>query len=444
MKMKPTDTAQSTCPSNDLHFRIYTFGSFHIDWVDPSTGQILPLPPERLQGQNAGSALGLLKALLGCPDRFATRSWLQEQFWPTSRQQSATERLHDVTSALRGLLRPAGSKAMLVHYIYGTDGQGAGYQLDALPRIWCDAHAFEWYVKHGMLLDQRGQDSTACWERAFQLMERGMYLPEYLYDDWASKRREVLSGLMRDCVQRWTLLLRQAGHVDEAIMRMRSYWLAHRTDEDALRPLLEMLGERERFQEAEECYAKAQAEVEEDGHKLHERTQETLEVVRALQIQRIPSFKSPVAIVRLSTSTLSCSSLPSEDIIPERVISQPLPLESSALTNVFDRATQFMVTIFGLANRWQGRAAHCNDLQVLLSQEFAMFEQDASQPNAGEQHALSRRQALVAIAALPYGALAAARHAGVGLQPEEFLPQSTAAITSCWSIMQNREFTVVE
>ncbi|MGH2508909.1 MAG: hypothetical protein ACRDHZ_16110 [Ktedonobacteraceae bacterium] len=73
-----------------------------------------------------------------------------------------------------------------------------------------------------------------------------------------------------------------------------------------------------------------------------------------------------------------------------------------------------------------------------------MFEQDAPQPNATEQNALSRRQALVAIAALPYGALAAARHAGTELHPEAFLPQCTAAITSCWSMMQGREFAVVE
>ncbi|HEU5373900.1 MAG TPA: hypothetical protein VFV38_00525, partial [Ktedonobacteraceae bacterium] len=55
-----------------------------------------------------------------------------------------------------------------------------------------------------------------------------------------------------------------------------------------------------------------------------------------------------------------------------------------------------------------------------------------------------RRQALVAIAALPYGALAAAKLAGTEIAPEAFLPQATAAITSCWSIMQHREFTIIK
>lgn len=134
-----------------------------------------------------------------------------------------------------------------------------------------------------------------------------------------------------------------------------------------------------------------------------------------------------------------------QDTIKMPIIFQSLPPESSALTNAFDRATQFQATILGLVSRWQqGRAAHCADLQVLLSQEFAMFEQDALQQSMGEQQPLSRRQALVAIAALPYGALAAARLSGTAILPEEFLPQSTAAITSCWSMMQGREFAVVE
>ena len=118
--------------------------------------------------------------------------------------------------------------------------------------------------------------------------------------------------------------------------------------------------------------------------------------------------------------------------------------ESLALTNAFDRTTRFLVTICGLVNRWQGQATHCADLQVVLSQEFAMFEQDASQAGTEEQNHLSRRQAFVAIAALPFGALAATRHAGMGILPEEFLPQSTAAITSCWSIMQSQDFGVIE
>src|SRR5258707_1301321 len=285
MKTHATETPGDLSPKR--HLRVYTLGRFQIEWIDPETGQITPFPPERLRGQNAATALGLFKALLSCPDRFATRSWLNEQFWPNSRQRSAEERLNDVVSSLRILLRPKGSTEMLVHFVYGTSGRGAGFRLDSYPQLWCDADAFEWYVKHALLLDQRGQDATACWEHAYGLAERGMYLSEQIEEDWSRPRRDYLTGLVRDCVHRWIQLLRQMGHVDEAIARLRSYWLEHPTDEDALRPLLEMLGERERFGEAEEYYAKALAMLAEEYQTPDDRTTETIEAVRASQVQRI-------------------------------------------------------------------------------------------------------------------------------------------------------------
>lgn len=284
----PAESAASPAP----WLRIHTLGRFQIDWFDPQSGQIVPLPAKKLHGQNAATALGLLKALLSRPNRFATRAWLNEQFWPNSRHRSAEERLNDVVSSLRAILRPEGNTEMFVHFVYGTDGRGAGFRLDAYPQLWCDADAFEWYVKHATLLDQRGQDSGVCWERAFLLAECGLYLPEQVEEDWSRLRRDYLQGLLRDCVHRQTGLLRQSGHVDEAIMRLRSYWLEHPTDEDSLRPLLDLLGERERFGEAEECYRKARAALAEDNHVPDDRTNETIEVVRALQIKRPSSTRS--------------------------------------------------------------------------------------------------------------------------------------------------------
>jgi DNA-binding SARP family transcriptional activator len=273
--------------------RIHTLGRFQIDWVDPLSVEVTPLPVKKLRGPNAATALGLLKALLSCPDRFATRAWLNEQFWPNSRHKTAEERLNDVVSSLRALLRPEGCTEMFVHFVHGTDGRGTGFRLDTYPQLWCDADAFEWYVKHAMLLDQRGQDSTACWERAYVLAERGPYLPEQVYEEWARQKRDYLTGLVRDCIHRWTTLLRRMGHVDEAIMRLRSYWLEHPTDEDALRPLLDMLGERGRFREAEEYYDKARLALAEDGQIIDERTTETIESVKALKIQRpLPQLSS--------------------------------------------------------------------------------------------------------------------------------------------------------
>ncbi|MGH2478061.1 MAG: helix-turn-helix domain-containing protein [Ktedonobacteraceae bacterium] len=122
-----------------------------------------------------------------------------------------------------------------------------------------------------------------------------------------------------------------------------------------------------------------------------------------------------------------------------------VPLDSSMLTSVFDPITQFTVRILGLAGQWRGRAAFCAELQVLLSQEFAMFEEKStSQSSFWEDHPFSRRQALVMLAALPQGLVFAAQHAGTKVVQEEFLPQCTTSITACWYLMQGREFLVVE
>lgn len=103
--------------------RVFTLGPFRIEWVDPAIGQPIPLPAERLSGQNAANALGLLQALLSKPGRFATRSWLLEQFWPNSPLRSAEERLNDVASALRCLLRAEGDKSSLVHLSTATTNE---------------------------------------------------------------------------------------------------------------------------------------------------------------------------------------------------------------------------------------------------------------------------------------------------------------------------------
>lgn len=112
-------------------------------------------------------------------------------------------------------------------------------------------------------------------------------------------------------------------------------------------------------------------------------------------------------------------------------------------SNFFDPTTQCMVRIIGLVGQWRGRAVYCAELQALLSQEFTMMvrtQEQGEQP----QGALSRRQALIAIAALPYGLVAAVNRMQSHVVVEEFLPQCTASITACWHLMEGKEFLVVE
>jgi tetratricopeptide (TPR) repeat protein len=74
---------------------------------------------------------------------------------------------------------------------------------------------------------------------------------------------------------------------------LRTYWQQYKTDEDALRPLLELLGEQERYQEAEEYYQQLLLALAEQGPDEEEqprvpdaRTCDIREYLRTKQIQR--------------------------------------------------------------------------------------------------------------------------------------------------------------
>lgn len=261
--------------------RVWVLGPLAIEWAEGT------FPPERMCGRGSARALGLLKALLSQADRFATRDWLMEQFWPDSAISSAQERLDDVASGLRTLLRPPGSSANFLHYVHGSDGKGSGYRLEGYPRLWVDADAFGWLVEQACRLDRFGQDSLPLWEQAYQLGARGSFLPEERYSDWAQARRELLAGGYRQCVHRLAALLRARGANEQALLRLRTYWQAHSTDEDILRPLMELLGEQERYQEVEESYEKGREALLQEGKEPDSRTQDIAKVMRIKQIQRI-------------------------------------------------------------------------------------------------------------------------------------------------------------
>jgi DNA-binding SARP family transcriptional activator len=274
--------------TTDMLLRISTFGPLTIEWV----GQPLPFPVERLSGRGAAPALALLRALISQPHRFALRDWLMEQFWPDSAHSRAEERLDDVASGLRSLLRPPGSQAKILHYVYGIKGSGSGYRLENYPVIWVDADAFCWCVEQAARLDRFGEPSLSYWEQAYQLAARGTFLLEEPYSDWAAARRASLQGQYRQCVHRLTALLRQAGAREEAVLRLRTYWHAHPTDEDALRPLLELLGEQERYQEAEDYFAQAREALSQEGKAFDDRTTDVIEYLRTKQIQRLSKVTS--------------------------------------------------------------------------------------------------------------------------------------------------------
>jgi tetratricopeptide (TPR) repeat protein len=94
--------------------------------------------------------------------------------------------------------------------------------------------------------------------------------------------------------------------------------------------------------------------------------------------------------------------------------------------------------LFRAVESWPRPAPHYDDLQALLHREMLMF--DAAAPDDSAAHFLSRRQALVSLAALP---LTLAGWPGAGAA-EALLPPSAAGLTACWHLLRGSDLDTVE
>ncbi len=122
---------------------------------------------------------------------------------------------------------------------------------------------------------------------------------------------------------------------EQALHILREYWLQHVTNEDALRLLLELLGKREWFGQAEEYYRQLCKALEEEGAEPDRRTLETIEFVRALQIQRKPAI---IDGAREHTSASLALDLPSGSFHSvTQGVNQPGPQPSFAQSESFIR-----------------------------------------------------------------------------------------------------------
>ncbi|HEU5378467.1 MAG TPA: hypothetical protein VFV38_23840 [Ktedonobacteraceae bacterium] len=400
-------------------YRVFLFGRMRLERLEATGATGEPhYQPYVPAGWDRQSPWRVLAYLLTRTRRQTHRDPLIEALWPDSPLERARRACSVAISQLRLGLRDRQGEALV------TPRKTDDHQLIHLADqeyIWCDWHAFT------HLLAQAQQDALALWEKAYALSREEFLLNER-YQDWCSSLRERTAGDQRLCVLRlaacYSLHDRSA---DEEVL-LRQFLTDFPQDEDILCRLLALLIPQGRFQEALRWGQRTQEALEDEGMDMQEQTKELMKRLHAKQ------RPSPFPLER------------SQDIL-QRQVSAPVPWsspEKAAQTLVFDRATLFTVTVCGLVQHWQSRATECAALQDLLSKEFAMFEHEALEQHAGEVTPLSRRQALVALAALPYGALAAAKLAGSEIAPEAFLPQATAAITSCWSIMQQRDFPLVQ
>jgi len=93
-------------------------------------------------------------------------------------------------------------------------------------------------------------------------------------------------------------------------------------------------------------------------------------------------------------------------------------------------------------DNWPGPDAQSDGLQSLLDREFLMF--DAIAESQDPVHAISRRQALIAVAALPLMLPTSGTALSPGATTELFLSRCAASLTACWHLLRGSDLYTIE
>ncbi len=96
---------------------------------------------------------------------------------------------------------------------------------------------------------------------------------------------------------------------------------------------------------------------------------------------------------------------------------------------------------------WNGQSGFCDEVQTMVDQELKMFDETLQQNHMQqEEQKISRRTALITIAALPTTLFGIAKQPGImtDLFAEEFLPQCAASVTACWHLLKGKGLAAVD
>jgi tetratricopeptide (TPR) repeat protein len=105
-----------------------------------------------------------------------------------------------------------------------------------------------------------------------------------------------------------------------------------------------------------------------------------------------------------------------------------------------------LVHLVALVDSWRDPAGQFGCLQAMLDQEVVMFDAQApaQPPGAAAAYALSRRQALAALAALPLAAgMSQSPGASAWVAADAFLPRCAASLTACWHLLRGADLETV-
>lgn len=156
---------------------------------------------------------------------------------------------------------------------------------------------------------------------------------------------------------------------------------------------------------------------------------------------------SPLALVQPAplSANIPESSLPdlSEEILlRERPAVHAFPLAEVVSGDCAIWLSEKLAQILAFVTQRERRIG-VTDMETVLDRELQVFNEVHLMFDP-ETYFLSRRNALLVIAALPHGLLGFVQQQKTSFLEEEFLPACAASVTACWHLLNGREFASVE
>lgn len=186
--------------------RVQTLGRFAV-WRD---GVLLP---ETAWGRE--KARQLMMYLVTNNGRFLPKEQIVDELWPELPPKKADRDFKVALNALNTALQPERPLRSLSAYIAR---QGTSYGLDTTAPLQLDVQQFEAGLTSGSQQEKDAPaNAIAHYQGALQLYQ-GDYLPDALYEDWASSERERLALLYLSGATRLARLLLAAGETVEMVL----------------------------------------------------------------------------------------------------------------------------------------------------------------------------------------------------------------------------------
>lgn len=156
----------------------------------------------------------LFQYFITFPHRHTTKERITGELWPELDAIRADRDFKVALNTLQGILEPDRPSRAPSDYI---SKQGVSYGLNPHAPVYIDAVEFEDGINAGAMSERSFKSQAIELYRKALHLYHGEYLPDTIYDDWSSAKRERLATLFLGGATRLARLLVEEGETVEAI-----------------------------------------------------------------------------------------------------------------------------------------------------------------------------------------------------------------------------------